>query len=467
VDDYGEASTTALNGLTGAWQVEAFIVPTSSWASLASSPIASNAYNGSGIPLVLGMGLDGTNAIGRLQVGFYNGAWRTATYSGALDVGFPYHIVGTWDGTTLRLRLNDTEVASNVPGSGPTANSTNVFRAMRRWDNPNYVPGRLSHLAIYKSVLPAARTSSHYTIATAYTQIPTAVGTITINPIDSGLVVRWGQATRAQTYEYRVNSGAATSTGTVRKVTILGLTNGTAATVEVRSVNSAGPGPWTAVQGTPVPTAYYDDFDRADSASSPGSPVEGGPYTVVAGTWGISGGALYTSASTAEAMITFPGLVDADFTLTVGAYGTNGGLMFRYIDASNTWLLNWSATQISLWRRVGGTWTQKGNTWAKATVAGDILRLLTVGRTILIYRNGVEILNADDEFYNVATATMGYRNYNDTTMRLDEGILHPGVLPTSSGDLVIPDRIATAPTYGQGHLYKGRDTKLADQGAVA
>lgn len=467
VDDYGEASTSALNLVGTPWQVEAFIVPTTSWATLVSSPIATHSYNGSGLPLVLGMGLDGGN-VGKLQVGFFNGGWRYATYTGTLDVGMPYHIVGTWDGTTLRLRINDVEVASNVPGSAPTSNSTNVFRAMRRWDNPNYVPGRLSHLAIYRQVLPAARTTSHYTKATTYTQAPASVGSISVTPIDSSLVVQWSSAVRAQTYEYRVDGGAATSTGTARKAKIDGLTNGTSYTIEVRAVNPAGAGDWTTTQGTPTPTTFYDDFARADSTTSPGTPVQGGPYTVVAGTWGISSGALYASASTAEAMMTFPGLVDLDFTFTVSAFGTNGGVMFRWIDANNTWLVNFSTTQISLWRRTGGTWVQQGNTWAKAPVAGDVIRLLAVGRTILVYRNGVQILTAEDHYFNLATATVGFRLSSETNTRLDEAVLRPGVLPTNPpGDLALPDYLLTDPGYDQGHLYKGRDTKLADQGAVA
>jgi len=54
-------------------------------------------------------------------------------------------------------------------------------------------------------------------------------------------------------YEYRVNGGAAVSTGTANPFTITGLTNERASTIAVRAVNATGPGAWsTNASVTPV-----------------------------------------------------------------------------------------------------------------------------------------------------------------------------------------------------------------------
>lgn len=294
----------------------------------------------------------------------------------------------------------------------------------------------------------------------------TSLSGLVATGLNTAVTVSWDPMFGATSYEHRINGGATTEV-TATSATLSGLTNGVTYTVEVRAKNATSTGNWTAVSATPNSYAYFDDFNRANAAATPGTPIQGGPYTVQLGTWGINNNALYTSVSPLEAMMTFPGLVDLDFTFTVKTVGNNGGVLFRWIDANNTWLFQFTTLQLSFHRRTAGSYQQQGNTYAQGAQAGDVFRVLAVGRTILAYRNGVEVLAAEDHYSSVATATMGYRFSGDPTVRLDDARLTPGVLPSNAGALVIPDYLMSDPAYDQAHLYKGRDTKLADQGAVA
>lgn len=129
------------------------------------NPLFAHAWtSGQIIPLAIGFNMDGANA-GKLQVGYYTGSvWQTTTWSTAPEVGVPYHIVGKYDGTTLKLRVNGTEVATTTvgtarPGAG-TVNGTAYIG--RRWDLAHYHDGKIWDVAIYSTALSDARTDAHF-----------------------------------------------------------------------------------------------------------------------------------------------------------------------------------------------------------------------------------------------------------------------------------------------------------------
>ena len=96
-----------------------------------------------------------------LQAGFFNGGFH-ATSGYALTTDQWLHIVGSYDGTDVKLYVNGTLVqTTNDPGQtvGASNGGTNL---MRRWDNEDYWGGRLSVFRIYDTALDLAGVTQNY-----------------------------------------------------------------------------------------------------------------------------------------------------------------------------------------------------------------------------------------------------------------------------------------------------------------
>jgi hypothetical protein len=93
----------------------------------------------------------GTNTSSPLQNGFFNGGWRT-TLATTLSTNTWNYIVGTYDGSTIKLYVNNSLVQS-TSYTGTSASSQGGIRLMRRWDNPDYWGGRLAIVRIYNNAL--------------------------------------------------------------------------------------------------------------------------------------------------------------------------------------------------------------------------------------------------------------------------------------------------------------------------
>ena len=102
-----------------------------------------------------------------LQTGFFeNGSWRVTPNYMALTANNWYLIVGTYDGATLKLYVNNTlrqEKELNNPQQYGTPTSSNGgIRLMRRWDNPDYWGGRLSVVRIYTGDILSTGVTQNY-----------------------------------------------------------------------------------------------------------------------------------------------------------------------------------------------------------------------------------------------------------------------------------------------------------------
>ena len=130
-----------------------------------------NGTNSSGLPCILtevwsstpinftiGSGT-GTNT--SLQAGYFNGAWYTTSSSYSLPSTGWYHIVGTYDGTNIKLYINNiltqTQTSSTTPGSSGLG-----IRLMRRWDLGDYWGGYLAIVRIYGRALQASEITQNY-----------------------------------------------------------------------------------------------------------------------------------------------------------------------------------------------------------------------------------------------------------------------------------------------------------------
>jgi len=98
------------------------------------------------------------NNNGGFSSGFFNGGWQvTDGYS--LTPGNWYFIAGTYDGTTVKLYINNTLVDS-TPYIGTPISSQGGIRLMRRWDDVDYWGGYLSIVGIYDKALNASQIES-------------------------------------------------------------------------------------------------------------------------------------------------------------------------------------------------------------------------------------------------------------------------------------------------------------------
>ncbi len=118
--------------------------------------IVTETFVGGGINYSLG------NNNGGFSSGFFDGGWRvTDGYS--LTSGNWYYIVGTYDGTTVKLYVNNTLVDSTTYVGTPTTSGAGI-RLMERWDLADYWGGRLAIVDIYSSALNQSEITSKWNL---------------------------------------------------------------------------------------------------------------------------------------------------------------------------------------------------------------------------------------------------------------------------------------------------------------
>jgi hypothetical protein len=97
---------------------------------------------------------------GGFSAGFFDGGWRvTDGYS--LTPNNWYYIVGTYDGATVKLYVNNALVDS-VTYTGTPISSQGGIRLMKRWDLGDYWGGRLATVDIYDKAMNTSQISSIY-----------------------------------------------------------------------------------------------------------------------------------------------------------------------------------------------------------------------------------------------------------------------------------------------------------------
>lgn len=152
---YAYSGNQSFGSLTQ-WTVEAWHYYTgTNTGSLPS--IVTELYPGSTSQINFSLG---SNTIGSLQNGFFNGAWQVTSGYG-LTTNAWYHIVGTYDGTTIKLFVNNNQVnATNYTGT--PASSQGGIRLMRRWDLTDYWGGRLGIVRIYNTAFGNTQINTNF-----------------------------------------------------------------------------------------------------------------------------------------------------------------------------------------------------------------------------------------------------------------------------------------------------------------
>jgi hypothetical protein len=122
------------------------------------SCILTEVWNSTPINFTLGCVSGSTSS---LQAAYFNSIWYATTGSYSLpSVGW-YHIVGTYDGTNIKLYVNN--VLTQTQASVVTPARSNLgIRFMRRWDTGDYWGGRLAIIRIYNRALLASEVTTNY-----------------------------------------------------------------------------------------------------------------------------------------------------------------------------------------------------------------------------------------------------------------------------------------------------------------
>jgi hypothetical protein len=86
---------------------------------------------------------------------------RLQAPANAVVAGQTYHVAATFDGTTRRLYLNGTEVASAPLAGNPSSSVSNVY--VGSWNGSReFFAGTVDEAAVYSTALSAARVTAHY-----------------------------------------------------------------------------------------------------------------------------------------------------------------------------------------------------------------------------------------------------------------------------------------------------------------
>lgn len=105
------------------------------------------------------------------------------TGGGAPSAGAWYHLVATYDGTTVRLYVNGTESASANP-TGYVPGKSGGLSIGGRSDGSFWWPGSADEVAVYPSVLTAAQVAEHYANGTSASPSQAYQGLVTAkNPL--------------------------------------------------------------------------------------------------------------------------------------------------------------------------------------------------------------------------------------------------------------------------------------------
>lgn len=157
------ATVPSLGNLTN-WTVESWAMVTSNLTTLAKvTSIIGNQFDGIN-KLNFSLGTNNAPTNYNLTMGFYDGNWRNVSgFTPTLNSW--YHLVGTYDGSTIKLYVNNT-LQSQLSYTG-TPQSGGEIRIARRWDSSatdavNFFPGNIAVVRIYSSALNSTQVTQNW-----------------------------------------------------------------------------------------------------------------------------------------------------------------------------------------------------------------------------------------------------------------------------------------------------------------
>ena len=161
-----------------------------------------------------------------LQVGFYTAGWNSTSAGYTLTANTWYYIVGTYDGTAVKLYVNNALIQT-FNTTTPSFSSNGGIRLMRRWDLGDYWDGYLSTVAIYDNALTQSQITTNWDdTKSRFGYGPSVTPTPTATPTPTNTVTPTPTVTETPT-ETPTNTPTPTSTdlSSITTFTISGCTN--------------------------------------------------------------------------------------------------------------------------------------------------------------------------------------------------------------------------------------------------
>lgn len=158
---YVSLSTSGLPTGNSAWSLEAVVVP--SYGTLSNNghiATIGDAYTTGAV------GFIAQNSTGGWNIGTWGGAGHDFGPFGASSPGYRYHVVGTYDGTTLRLYVNNVLVGTGTPSGGVNLNNVNPCIGVANQSAHgagigNPFVGDIQYFAVYPTALTATQIANH------------------------------------------------------------------------------------------------------------------------------------------------------------------------------------------------------------------------------------------------------------------------------------------------------------------
>ena len=139
-------------GTLSAWSIEAWHYYDGT--NTASGPNIFTEFQDGGGTINRGLGSGGGSETS-LQTWWYGGGFHATNSGYSLTPGAWYQIVGTFDGTTLNLYVNNTLFQTATEPPGGAANPAIGYGLMTRWDPGGLWGGRLAILNLYNTDIGA------------------------------------------------------------------------------------------------------------------------------------------------------------------------------------------------------------------------------------------------------------------------------------------------------------------------
>ena len=156
------------------------------WVNFISVPtngqypaIITNIYTGSPNVLNFSLGFNGVDGgfawDGKIKIGFYDGTWRST--DGIIPTTNTwYHLVGTYNGSTLSFYINSVLSYTKSYVGTPSSSGAGI-RIGRRWDTANYINGYIPLVRLYNRALSSAEIVQNYNALQSRYGLPSITST--------------------------------------------------------------------------------------------------------------------------------------------------------------------------------------------------------------------------------------------------------------------------------------------------
>jgi RHS repeat-associated protein len=220
-----------------------------------------------------------------------------------------YDVVATYDGTTAKLYVNGSLDSSMALVATPSITSDPIYIGRR--SDGNYTNAVIDEVAIYPTVLTAAKVTTHWLAAGYVPGAPTGVSASLPHNTTNQASVSWTApsstgASAITGYTVMPQGGPvqrAPVTATASPVTITGLSGGSAYTFTVVATNSYGNGPASSPSAAKTPSGNAVPTVPTSVTATPGN-------TQAVVNWGVptsNGGSAITSYTVTPYVGTVPG----------------------------------------------------------------------------------------------------------------------------------------------------------------